>query len=172
MHLYVAEYQPFRVVPDTILGMRRRLNGLNISIGGLGAGANWETVPGDEEIAKETIIFLEDRRVLFGLRQHEDGIYCVRSVNQIRRFLTKKIPAARGEDLEASLREMRRAASQFVNAAGTKAMNFRGGWAPGNAFDLALKDLQMTMGREIAVVAIHFDLEVQEDLLQILPRSA
>ena len=41
-------------------------------IGGFGFSVNWEKVPGDEEVARQVITFLEDRRLLFGKRHGED----------------------------------------------------------------------------------------------------
>jgi hypothetical protein len=145
--------------------MRRRLTGLTLPW----LGASWENVPGDKEIAKETIVFLENRRVLFGKRHDEDGPYCLHSANEIRHFLTPKIAAARSEDLSDSLRAMRAAARQFADEAGPGARNFAGGWHPGNMFWLALGDFRTLMGVQIARIASRYGLEVEEDLMQILP---
>jgi hypothetical protein len=57
-------------------------------------GAQWERVPGDREVAEQTITILENRRVLFGERQLEDHRYCLSSVNEIRHVLTAQINAA------------------------------------------------------------------------------
>lgn len=43
----------------------------------LGIGINWERTPGDERIARAVIIFLEDRRLLFGDRHLEGEAHCV-----------------------------------------------------------------------------------------------
>lgn len=64
-------------------------------IGGFGFSVNWEKVPGDEEVARRVITFLEDRRVLFGMRHMEDEQYCVDSANQIRHFLTDQLSQAK-----------------------------------------------------------------------------
>jgi len=50
--------------------MRYRLTGLSLPW----LGAQWERVPGDKEVAKQTITFLENRRVLFGERHYEDAL--------------------------------------------------------------------------------------------------
>jgi hypothetical protein len=144
---------------------RYRLTGLSLPW----LGAQWERVPGDKEVAEETITFLENRRVLFGHRHFEDEHYCVASANEIRHFLTKQISAAHGRDLADSLRAMRAAARKFVDAAGPAARNFAGGFHANKAFGLALGDFRTLMGVQIASIAKHFDLEIEEDLARILP---
>jgi hypothetical protein len=84
--------------------MRYRLSGVSLPW----FGAQWERVPGDREVAEQTITFLEDRRVLFTVRSVVDHRYCLSSVNEIRQFLTAQISAADTEELEASLRAMYR----------------------------------------------------------------
>jgi hypothetical protein len=145
--------------------VRRRLTGLTLPW----LGASWETIPGDKEVAKETIVFLENKRLLFGERHKEDQMECVRSANEIRHFLTPRISKAHGKDLVESLRAMRAAARKFVDAAGPNADNFRPGWQPDNAFGLALGDLRTLMGVQIARMATQFNLAVEEDLMRILP---
>jgi hypothetical protein len=130
-------------------------------------GLSWETIPGDEEVAEEVIIFLEDRRLLFGERHNEDEMYCVRS--DIRRFLTSQIPKAGAKELAASLKAMRAAARQFVEAAGPEADRFRGGYSSTNRFGMALGDLRSLMGMQIAMIAGQYGLELEYELQQILP---
>jgi len=126
-------------------------------------------VPGDKEIAKQTITFLEYRRVLFGERHCEDEMHCVISANEIRHFLTVKIGDARSRDLIESLRAMRAASTQFVDAAGPEARNFRHEWGAENAFGLALGDFRTLMGVQIARIATQYDLTIEDDLAAILP---
>lgn len=145
--------------------MRYRLTGVSLPW----FGAQWERVPGDREVAEQTITFLENRRVLFGERHVEDHYYCLSSVNDIRHFLTAQINAARSEDLRASLRAMRAACRKFVDAAGPNARNFEPGWPSSNAFGLALGDLRTLMGVQIARIATQYDLDIEDDLATILP---
>ena len=148
--------------------MRYRVNGF----GAFGIGLNWEKVPGDEEVARAVISFLEDRRLLFGDRHMEDELHCVQSANEIRHFVTSRITEAKpGRSLEASLREIRRACRQFVERAGPNACNFRdrhfGHWT--DAFSLALGELRATVGLHAALIASQYDLPVEPELASILP---
>ena len=145
--------------------MKYRLTGVSLPW----FGAQWERVPGDREVAEQTITFLENRRVLFGERHVEDHNYCLSSVNDIRHFLTAQINAAHSEGLRASLRAMRAASRKFVDAAGPGARNLEPGWPSSNAFSLALGDLRTLMGIQIARIATQYDLDIEDDLATILP---
>jgi hypothetical protein len=145
--------------------MRYRLTGVSLPW----FGAQWERIPGDREVAEQTITLLEDRRVLFSERHVVDHHYCLTSVNDIRHFLTAQISAAHTEDLQASLRAMRAACKKFADAAGPNAQNFKPGWPSSNALGLALGDLRTLMGVQIARIATQYDLSIEEDLAAILP---
>jgi hypothetical protein len=84
-----------------------------------------------KEVARRVVTFLEDRRLLFGKRHAEDELECVHSAVMSRAFLTEEPTKAKaGKSLSDSLRAMRAAFRQFVDAAGPNARNFRGhcGW--------------------------------------------
>jgi hypothetical protein len=140
-------------------------------IGGLGLSINWEKVPGDEDVARRVIAFLEDRRLLFGKRHSEDEMYCVKSANEIRHFLTDELSHAKaGKSLAQSLRAMRAALRAFVDAAGRDGRNFtyhRGLMT--DEFSLALGELRSLVGLQVAVIADQYDIEVEDGLAQILP---
>ena len=63
-------------------------------VGGFGFSVNWEKVPGDKDVARRVVTFLEDRRLLFGERQGENTRYSVGSALEIRRFLTEELAVA------------------------------------------------------------------------------
>jgi hypothetical protein len=140
-------------------------------IGGFGFSVNWEKVPGDEEIAKKVISYLEDRRLLFGRRHLDDQLHCVQSANDIRRFLTDQLSQAKvGKSLEQSLRAMRAAAREFVEAAGPNARNFSyDEGALNHEFGRALGRLQGLVGQHVALIADKYGIEVESELAQILP---
>ena len=140
-------------------------------IGGFGFSVNWEKVPGDEEVARQVITFLEDRRLLFGKRHSEDELDCVHSAIEIRRELTDELSRAKpGRSLADSLRAMRAATRAFVDAAGPGARNFRyHHGAMTDEFSLALGELRSLVGLHVAVIADQYGIEVEPDLAQILP---
>src|ERR1700691_4809431 len=91
-------------------------------VGGFGFSINWEKVPGDEDVARRVITFLENRRLLFGRRHCEDELECVLSAVEIRNRLTDELIQAKpGKSLDSSIRAMRAAFREFVEAAGPNA---------------------------------------------------
>ena len=42
--------------------------------GAFGFSLNWEKVPGDKEVARRVILYLEDRRLLFGLGDYKGPV--------------------------------------------------------------------------------------------------
>jgi hypothetical protein len=140
-------------------------------VGAFGFSLNWEKAPGDEEVARRVVIFLEDRRLLFGKRHSEDELHCVRSAIETRGFLTDQLVKAKpGKSLAQSLRAMRSAMRAFVEAAGPDARKFR--YLPGpqtDPFSLALGELRALVGLHLAVIAGQYGIKVEDELAQILP---
>lgn len=58
------------------------------SVGALGFAAGWDWVKTDEEVVRQLIVFLEDRRALAYDHHREDVGYVVRSVLEIRSRLS------------------------------------------------------------------------------------
>lgn len=141
-------------------------------VSGPWGGLQWETVEGDKDVARRVINFLEDRRLLFGDRHVEDQHHCVASALEIRKYLTNEINAARpGKTLEQILKAMRASFRKFVDAAGPNASNFFNHVSPYHAdpFSLALGDMRSSAGMYVAVIAVEFDIEVDDELASILP---
>jgi hypothetical protein len=139
--------------------------------GAFGFSLNWEKVPGDEDVARRVVIFLEDRRLLFGERHSKDELHCVHSAIDIRKFLTQELTNAKpGKSLDRSLRAIRAACRNFVEAAGPDARNFR--YHHGHQtdrFSLALGELHSLVGLHLAAIANQYGIEIEDDLARILP---
>lgn len=138
----------------------------------LGLGLRWDRTPGDEAVARSVVIFLEDRRLLFGERHVEDEAHCVASALACRSFLTSQISAAiPDEPLEVTLKAMRAAFRQFVERAGPRGQNFyhRGSMYETDPFSLALGDLRSRVGEQLARIAWRYEIEIDDDLARILP---
>jgi hypothetical protein len=138
-----------------------------------GFGVQWEFVGDDKDIARQAIIFLENKRLLFREIHLEDEIDCVRAAIEIRNRLTDLIPSARdGGGVEQCLRAIRAACTQFVNEAGPEARNFLGFSYPEvNRFGQALGELRSLVGIQVALLVDRYNLEVEEGLLSIFPPS-
>jgi hypothetical protein len=140
--------------------------------GGFGLNVNWEKAPGDEEIARRIVTFLENRRLLFGVRHLEDELECVHSANQVRDHLTDELLQANpGKSLNSSIRAMRTASRNFVDAAGSDARNFRRHHDPPGTdqFSDALAQLRVLVGLHLEQLVIQYDIEIEPELAQILP---
>lgn len=138
----------------------------------LGIGLNWERTPGDEAVARAVVVFLEDRRLLFGERHIEDEAHCVASALECRSFLTNQIlDAAPGKPLEATLKAMRAAFRQFVDRGGPHGRNFQHRYSihETDPFSLALGDLRTQVGEQLARIAWRYDIEIDDELARILP---
>jgi hypothetical protein len=136
-----------------------------------GFGLQWEFVRGDKQVARETIIFLENRRVLWGPRDIGDEKECVASAIEIREKLTELITAAKSRGgLQKSLRGMRDACATFATQGGPDAVKFRGlNGNLDNFFGHALRALRTAMGLYILLILDKYHLDIEERLLSILP---
>jgi hypothetical protein len=140
-------------------------------IGAFGFSLNWEKVPGDEDVARRVITFLEDRLLIFGERHARDAWYCVHSAQEVRHFLTNELTKAKpGRSLDESLRAIRSYLRAFVAAAGPEADFGADDRADVTArFSLALGELRSLIGLHVAVIADQYGIEVEPDLKQIFP---
>ncbi len=89
-----------------------RLTEISTPVGGV----SWEPATPDVEVARSVITFLEDRRVLYNPPLIEYGPYCVRSVLEIRQFLTDVLSRQGiGDALAEHLRVIRAACRGFLD---------------------------------------------------------
>jgi hypothetical protein len=118
------------------------------------------------------IRYMEDRRLLFGIRSFEDERYCVLSAIDARRFLTEQLGRPDlGKSLTGSLQGMRAAMRRFVEQAGPEAINFRHQHHGPDEFSVALGELRGVVGLHLAALAYHNNIEVEPSLASILPRE-
>ncbi|MHB8579145.1 MAG: DUF6650 family protein [Ignavibacteriaceae bacterium] len=147
----------------------KRLNGISTPI----FGASWNPSQTDKDQAKEIIVFLEDRRVLYNPSEMEMPNHCVQSVLEIRRFITQKIGTIQLPDLQESLRAMRASCRKFLDSVGIdedimKFGHHRGHWASWE-FNSAVGELRGVFGIHIARIAVMYGIDVEKDLAKILP---
>ena len=152
----------------------RRLTGISTPLG----GASWQPSEPESAAAQRVIAFLEDRRVLYAPDELEVPEHCVRSVLEIRRFLTAELGRVDGgSDLSESLRAMRAAARKFLDSVGADGReavlyaNHRGHWASWTFYS-ALGEMRGTYGVHVARIAAQFRLDVEDRLATILPAAA
>lgn len=151
-----------------------RVTGLSCPVFGI----QWTPTEASRSVARRTITFLEDRRVLYSPSEMEVPDHCVESVLRIREFLTRELATlAPNEDLSQSLRAMRAACRKFLGDVRADDRSViipygaqRGHYA-GWVFNGALGELRGVFGVHIARLAVSHGIDVEDDLAAILPAA-
>lgn len=150
----------------------RRLRGFSTPFFGL----SWEALPSDRAAVREVVTFLENRRVLYSMREMEKPPHCIRSAIEIRDFVTTALGRHEASSqIEGSLREIRMAARDFVDnvqlADGTPICpdGIEGG--AGLLFCLALGELRYRIGVQVATLAGAFGFDLEPGLASITPSA-
>lgn len=150
-----------------------RLTGISTPVFGL----QW--TPSEMEISKarRILVFLEDRRVLYNPGKLEVPEQCVDSVVKIREFLTTELGTITTEsEVGESLRAMRASCRKFLDTVGGRdsdiVINSRshGHWTSWRFYP-ALGELRGVFGVHVALLAVKFGLDLEENLQSIIPIS-
>jgi hypothetical protein len=135
-----------------------RLNGVQIPI----FGVQWVPAEPERKVVRDTLTFFEDRRVLYNPCAWEMEREVTDSVLRIRDTLTEAIQRL-GEDSKAvpAMKAMRMACREYLD----RARNHYG------HHDLAtdLGRLRALFGLQIALLAIEYGIDLEEDLASIIP---
>jgi hypothetical protein len=138
-------------------------------------GVSWTPTKTDTQVARKVVNYLENRRVLFNSYELENPEHCMMSVIQIRDFLTTQLDDVEtGSELDSVIRGMRAAAKRVMDEGGH---NYTFGKDSGNSFGFLdqirffsqIGIFRGNMGLLIAKLVIVYGLEVESDLLSILP---
>lgn len=141
-------------------------------------GASWNPPEAQRSVARRVLAFLEDRRVLYSPSEVESPDYCVRSVVEIRHFLTQELGALPAEAAIAqSLSAMRAACRKFMDTIGADGGRIiQYGASHGHyaswVFISALGELRGVVGIHVAAIAAGHGLDVEHELSAILPAKA
>jgi len=138
-------------------------------------GVSWKPPKPDRDIAREILRFLEDRRVLYNPCEMEVPDHCVRSVLEIRKYLTnvlQKIPEK--SKLFESLKAMRIACRKFLDSIDVNDQSFlrnAGSWGHYASWEFAsaLGVMRGTFGIMIAQIATSYGIDIEDDLASIIP---
>lgn len=145
--------------------LAQRLTGISTPIGGL----SWTPPVDERDIAKQLLVFLEDRRALFMPYNMEVDSYVVDSILEIRQRLTEDLEKiSRSSFLGESISAMRASCRKYLTETqdGPRRMHH---WRMEGHIWQALGELRAIFGIHIARIACAYDLEVEEQLEPILP---
>lgn len=138
-------------------------------------GVSWEPPTSERDTARKVIAFLEDRRVLYVPGEGESPEYCVRSVIEIRQFLTDELGHMDSDThLAQQLSAIRSACRKFVSVIerdeGVILQNANSHMHYASfTFNSALGELRGVAGLHIASISAAYGLDVEDQLASILP---
>jgi hypothetical protein len=141
-----------------------RLTGISIASV---AGISWKPPVDERGRAYQLLVFLEDRRVLYNPHDMENAHHMVQSVLEIRKRLTSDLESIDKEcPLKHSLAAMQAACRKFLD----ETQETHGHGYHLDPFMLQrLGELRALFGVHVAILAASYDLEVEGNLLTILP---
>ncbi|MBL8214680.1 MAG: hypothetical protein JNK87_28420 [Bryobacterales bacterium] len=142
-----------------------RLNGVSCPV----FGVSWTPPVPDVQVARRVIRFLEDRRILYNDFAWEEPSHCVQSALEIRRVLTTELGNLKdGSELVAPLRAIRAATRKFLDASHGD-FGTRRGIAHDFGFFAALGELRASIGSSVAMLAVQYGIDVEDELAKTLP---
>jgi hypothetical protein len=149
----------------------RRITGISTPFGGL----SWsDPGPSEAEVVRKFLLFMEDRRALYIPLDYEVLQHVRASIDQIRAECTKTLQQLGPKAFATPpIRAIRQAARGFQD---DQARAFRffdhgpQGHEGGPAFYTALGVLRAIVGQQVALLAAHYDIDVEGDLAAVLPR--
>ena len=151
----------------------RRITGVSSPVGGV----QWaDPGPSQRERVRRFLVALEDRRVLYNPMQLEVRSQVDYSIHQIREACTETLQQL-GEDDFATLpvRAIREACRRYHNDAQMEFRHFRFDPREPDAtagFFMALGAFRSMVGYQVALLAGHYDVDVEGDLASVLPDLA
>lgn len=149
----------------------RRVTGISTPFGGL----QWaDPGPTEREIVRGFVVFLEDRRVLYNPFDLEVPSQVDHSVHEVRHQCTETLQRL-GENAFAAvpIRAIRAACRRFHDDQSEEFRFFDQRWhhhdgSPG--FFVALGAFRAVVGQQVALLAAHYDLDIEGDLASVLPQ--
>lgn len=149
----------------------RNITGISCPIFGI----SWNPSKSEVQIAKEIIIFLEPRRVLYVPSEMKVPEHCISSVIEIRNFFTNQMMTINQKSkLYSYVSAMRLACNKFLNKCDFKhndVIEYGGSWGHWASwyFASALGEMRGVFGIMILQIASAYGLNVEDSLASIMP---
>lgn len=138
-------------------------------------GISWNPPKSEIQIAKEIIIYLEEKRVLYVPSEMEVPEHCITSVIEIRNFLTNQMMNInQNSPLYNYVSAMRKSCNKFLqkcNFRKQEVIDYGGHWGHWASwyFASALGEMRGVFGIMILQIASSYGLSVENDLASIIP---
>nr|WP_321526635.1 DUF6650 family protein [uncultured Cohaesibacter sp.] len=133
-------------------------------------GIQWNPPTIEADQAKNIVLFLEDKRVLFNPVCMEDAGHCAQSVINIRSELTKTLQTLPNDSkLAKSLKQMRKACQECSNKLGQPEFSKFDTPVQTSILERELFKLREKCGSSLAEIAVTYGLDVDDGLASIIP---
>jgi len=145
----------------------KRITGISLPI--VGGGIDWIPPVDEQEKARRLLVFLADRRALYAPYNIEIDHFVIQSILETRKRLTVDLEELKSDSvLKQGLQAMAAACRKFLQ--GTQGKRSRYRFDP-ELFEFfrSLGELRALFGVHIARIAYTYDLEVEGELVSILP---
>ncbi len=120
----------------------------------------------NRHIAERLLIFLEGRRLLLDRITGEDQVYCRKSADALRKVLENEMLNVKdGGFLLEALRDLRRACTNFVSAAGAESQAFKD---DDLLFRYHLEILREAFALRVVRIVNEFDLRPTPEVQEIM----
>lgn len=135
---------------------------------------SWNLPEAEVAVSGRGLTFLENRRVLFMPSMMEVSEHCVRSIIELRHYLTLELQRLTVDgNIAKSIQAMRTACREFLHAVGppediVRIGGHSGLWASGE-FNGSLGELRGVSGVHVARMAGSYGIDIEDELASILP---
>jgi hypothetical protein len=130
-------------------------------------GISWDLSNTEKEIIRNLFIFLENRRVLFNPYELEDPRWVVKSIIQIRAYLTKVLQQLDdSSNLNNYIKPMRASCRKFLDKHSKPKFN---GFIERAEIFAGLGEVRAMFGSYLKDLCKRFNIDVEKDLASIFP---
>jgi len=147
----------------SVKDLARRVTGFSTPFGGI----SWKASASERD---EVRALLKDRRALFNPYDLEVESQVDQSVDTIRSLCTEAIAALPDESPGVGhIRAIRAACRRFLDSDWQRNRFSMHHGRPGSAFLVALGELRAAVGVQVAALALHYKIELEDELASIIP---
>ena len=133
-------------------------------------GIQWNPPVVESDVAREIIVFLEDRRVLYGPEEQEGPSYCRQSVERIRQMLTEKmLRFSSSGEISKLLRDLRTQCRRFCDEIGSPGFPKLARPVQKSILKRELEKLRLVAGKVIGALSVSYGIDVENELASIIP---